>query len=156
VLHDPECAPAAGIQSASKRRLGNAHDLVGRYFMEHLEMPGGELVLAKPQSTRTKMYAFDFGTTKARGELALSAQVQKEHGILNGTASVEGGEFGGSGAQHIPVLRYHLVGGDEGVEQGWKERSTARSGEVRSDSSPASPRAAILPPRDQAGTGSQP
>jgi len=74
--------------------LGNGNDLVGRYFMEHLEMPSGELVLAKPQSTKTKMYALDFGVTKARGELSLSAQAQKEHGILNGTTSLEPGAIG--------------------------------------------------------------
>ena len=68
--------------------LGNAHDLVGRYFMEHLEMPGGKLALAKPQSTKMKIYALQFGVTKARGELALSAEAQREHGILNGTASL--------------------------------------------------------------------
>ncbi|MDQ3226741.1 MAG: GMC family oxidoreductase [Chloroflexota bacterium] len=71
--------------------LGNTHDLVGRYFMEHLEMPGGELVLAKPQSTKMKIYALEFGRTKARGELALSSQVQREHGLLNGTASLTPG-----------------------------------------------------------------
>lgn len=71
--------------------LGNANDLVGRYFMEHLEMPGGELVLAKPQTTKTKIYALDFARRTPRGELALSAAQQQEHGILNGTASVEPG-----------------------------------------------------------------
>jgi choline dehydrogenase-like flavoprotein len=88
----------ARLLLASNRRaaagLGNANDLVGRYFMEHLEMPGGELVLADPQSTKTKMYAFDFGRTKARGELALSARMQREHRILNGTASLEPGPPG--------------------------------------------------------------
>ncbi len=54
-------------------------------------MPAGELVLAKPKSTKTKMYELDFGTTKARGELSLSAHAQKEHAILNGTASLEPG-----------------------------------------------------------------
>jgi choline dehydrogenase-like flavoprotein len=71
--------------------LGNAHDVVGRYFMEHIEMPGGQLVLAQPESAKMKIYAFQFGRTKARGELALRAEVQREHGILNGTASVEPG-----------------------------------------------------------------
>ena len=74
--------------------LGNGHDMVGRYFMEHIEMPSAELVLAKPESARMKMYAFDWGRTKARGELALGAQVQREHGILNGTASLEAGVLG--------------------------------------------------------------
>lgn len=71
--------------------LGNSHDLVGRYFMEHLEMPGGELVLAKPQSTKMKIYALEFGRTKSRGELALRPQAQREHGLLNGTASLAPG-----------------------------------------------------------------
>lgn len=88
----------ARLLLASNRRatagLGNAHDLVGRYFMEHLEMPGGELVLAKPQSAKMKIYALQFGVTKARGELALSAQVQREHRILNGTASLAPGALG--------------------------------------------------------------
>lgn len=88
----------ARLLLASNRRapggLGNAHDLVGRYFMEHLEMPGGELVLAHPASTKTKMYALDFGRTKARGELALSAKAQRKHRVLNGTASLEPGALG--------------------------------------------------------------
>ena len=83
----------ARLLLASNRRasagLGNGHDLVGRYFMEHIEMPGGELVLAKPESAKMKIYAFAFGQTKARGELALGAEVQREHSLLNGTASVE-------------------------------------------------------------------
>jgi choline dehydrogenase-like flavoprotein len=88
----------ARLLLASNRRatggLGNAHDLVGRYFMEHLEMPGGELVLVKSRAARMKMYEMQFGKTKARGELALSANVQREHGILNGTVSLEPGALG--------------------------------------------------------------
>ena len=88
----------ARLLLASNRRasagLGNAHDLVGRYFMEHLEMPSGELVLTKPYSSRMKMYELQFGVTKARAELALSAKVQQEHRILNGTASLEPGALG--------------------------------------------------------------
>ncbi|GAC1656131.1 MAG: hypothetical protein NVS4B3_21580 [Gemmatimonadaceae bacterium] len=76
--------------------LGNAHDLVGRYFMEHIEMPGAELVLAQPESAKVKIYALEFGRTKARGELALSAQAQREHGLLNGTASLGPGAPGES------------------------------------------------------------
>ena len=99
----------ARLLLASNRKatggLGNGNDLVGRYFMEHLEMPAGELVLAKPKSTKSKMYALDYGTTKARAELSLSAHAQKEHQILNSTASVEPGPLGGpvtSTFQHFP------------------------------------------------------
>lgn len=71
--------------------LGNEHDLVGRYFMEHLEMPGAQLVLSEPPPM--KLYRMAFGRTKARGELALTADVQRKRQILNGTASLEPGVY---------------------------------------------------------------
>lgn len=74
--------------------LGNGNDLVGRYFMEHFEMPGGELALAKPETTKTKIYAMSFPTRAPRGELSLSPAAQREHRILNGTASLEAGSLG--------------------------------------------------------------
>jgi choline dehydrogenase-like flavoprotein len=73
--------------------LGNGIDLVGRFFMEHFEMPAAELVLADPQSTKTKLYEYD-GPGPTRAELALSAEAEKEHRILNGTCSVEAGNYG--------------------------------------------------------------
>ena len=72
-------------------RLGNANDLVGRFFMEHIEMPGGHLVLAAVPTAGMKMYEMNFGVTKARGELALHAGVQRERRMLNGTVSLEPG-----------------------------------------------------------------
>jgi choline dehydrogenase-like flavoprotein len=69
----------------SPKGLGNDHDLVGRYFMEHLEIKSAELWLTKPEAL--KLYAIDFGKTKARAELAISAEMQRKHKILNGTAS---------------------------------------------------------------------
>ena len=69
----------------SSKGLGNDNDLVGRYFMEHLEIKSAELWLA--QSELLKLYAWEFGKTKARAELAISAEKQREFKILNGTAS---------------------------------------------------------------------
>jgi len=74
--------------------LGNANDLVGRYFMEHFEMPSGELALADPQSTKTKLYELANLGGPPRGELALTAATQREHRILHGTANVEAGNYG--------------------------------------------------------------
>jgi choline dehydrogenase-like flavoprotein len=54
--------------------------------MEHLEMKSAELWLAKPGVF--KMYAFEYGVTKARAEIANHADIQREHKILNGTASL--------------------------------------------------------------------
>jgi choline dehydrogenase-like flavoprotein len=66
--------------------LGNNNDLVGRFFMEHLEIKCAELWLSKPDPL--KLYSFSFGVTKARAELAIQAQKQKEYEILNGTVSL--------------------------------------------------------------------
>ena len=66
--------------------LGNQNDLVGRFFMEHLEIKAGELRLEKP--FLMKLYMMNFGVTKARAELAISEQKQTEHKILNGTISL--------------------------------------------------------------------
>jgi choline dehydrogenase-like flavoprotein len=66
--------------------LGNDNDLVGRFFMEHLEIKSAELWLEK--NDPLKLYMIDFGKTKYRAELAISAAKQRELKILNGTASL--------------------------------------------------------------------
>ncbi len=66
--------------------LGNDQGLVGRFFMEHLEIKSGELWLDRPNSM--KLYMMDFGRTKMRSELAISAEKQREFKILNGTVSL--------------------------------------------------------------------
>jgi choline dehydrogenase-like flavoprotein len=66
--------------------LGNDNDLVGRYFMEHLEMKTSELWLAKP--AKMKMYVLDYGKAKVSAELAISEKKQEEHKILNGTGTL--------------------------------------------------------------------
>ena len=68
--------------------VGNRRDLVGRYFMEHLEMPTGQLVLTSERVPDMNMYMLDFGKTKARGEIALSAEMQRVHGMLNASVSL--------------------------------------------------------------------
>ncbi|GAB1343788.1 FAD-dependent oxidoreductase [Gemmatimonas sp.] len=67
--------------------LGNLYDQVGRYFMEHLEMPAGTLALTRPQSLQ--LYAYDFGVTKVRAELRLSDTTQADLGVLNATVALE-------------------------------------------------------------------
>lgn len=70
----------------SPKGLGNDHDLVGRYFMEHLEIPSAELHL--PVARSLKFYELRFFHTKMRAELALSEQQQQQLQILNGTAAL--------------------------------------------------------------------
>lgn len=68
--------------------LGHANDLVGRFFMEHLEMPSGHLVTLGRTPPSVQMYDFAWGRTKARGEIALSADVQRRRRMLNATVSL--------------------------------------------------------------------
>jgi choline dehydrogenase-like flavoprotein len=70
---------------SSPKGIGNENDLVGRYFMEHIEMKSAELFLGKPDDLY--MYMWNFGT-KVRSELAISPDHQKKLAILNGTSSL--------------------------------------------------------------------
>ena len=69
----------------AKMGLGNDHDLVGRYFMEHLEIDTAEMWLLKPFPT-------DLNSFNDRlmfwNELAIRKEVQREEKILNGTCGL--------------------------------------------------------------------
>ncbi len=65
--------------------LGNDNDIVGRYFMEHIEIQSGELWLN--HNDPLPLYEY-IGKTKVRAELAISAKKQQELKILNATVSL--------------------------------------------------------------------
>ncbi len=67
----------------AKAGLGNDNDLVGRYFMEHLEIESGELWLKHPDSLF--LYKND---RSSRAEIAISAAKQREFQVLNATISL--------------------------------------------------------------------
>lgn len=69
--------------SQAKQGLGNDNDIVGRYFMEHLEISTSELWLLKPFPTDLYQY-----NGKPRAELAITKEKQIENKILNGTLSL--------------------------------------------------------------------
>jgi len=69
----------------SPKGLGNDNDVVGRYFMEHLEIKSAEIWFDEPD--QLKLYMMDLFHTKHRAELGISEQKQREYKILNGTAS---------------------------------------------------------------------
>lgn len=66
----------------NSKGLGNDNDLVGRYFMEHLEIPCSELWLLN--SFPTDLYV---AWGQPRAELALTEEAQGKYGVLNGTLS---------------------------------------------------------------------
>ncbi len=67
----------------AKNGLGNEEDLVGRYFMEHIEIKSGELWLndASPLTLYQR-------NPEASAEIAISEKKQRELKILNGTISL--------------------------------------------------------------------
>ncbi|MGB5369616.1 MAG: GMC family oxidoreductase [Flavobacteriaceae bacterium] len=72
--------------SQASSGLGNEHDLVGRYFMEHLEIASAELWMLKP--FKTDLYVRDYRVTQPSAELAITEKEQRLQKILNGTASL--------------------------------------------------------------------
>jgi choline dehydrogenase-like flavoprotein len=66
--------------------VGNHYDLVGRYFMEHLEVASAELWFFKPFAT--DLYFQRFGQTLSNAEIAFTGQAQARHRMLNGTISL--------------------------------------------------------------------
>jgi len=69
-----------------KEGLGNENDLVGRFFLEHIELKSGELWLK--EQLNMDFYMFKSGETIARAELAISTAAQEHYKILNGTVSL--------------------------------------------------------------------
>jgi hypothetical protein len=67
-----------------------------------------------------KMYAWESGVTKARGELSLSPELQREYRILNGTASLEPGTLGEPVKSTFQSIPPELLAAEEKWEAGGK------------------------------------
>ena len=81
----------ASNKQASKG-LGNDHDLVGRYFMEHLEAPAASFIMAAPGPLSLYMMSSkSYSERRSRAELVLSYEQQKKHQILNCSADISAG-----------------------------------------------------------------
>ena len=81
--------------SRTARGIGNDRDLVGRYFMEHFEIIAGQAVF-EAKTSPSKLYAYPGrGAKGARAELALARDQQRQHRLLNGTASFQAGPLTG-------------------------------------------------------------
>ena len=64
--------------------LGNQNDLVGRFFMEHIEFPSGQLWFSEDQNM--ELYVKN-EITNTKAELGIRETIQKKNKILNGTVS---------------------------------------------------------------------
>jgi choline dehydrogenase-like flavoprotein len=91
-IHNARLLLASNRRAA--RGVGNDHDLVGRYFMEHFEIIAAQVAFETPHPF--KLYALPgAGRTRARAEMALTGEAQRQHRILNGTAAFYGGPLTG-------------------------------------------------------------
>lgn len=80
-IQNPRLLLCANTQAP--KGLGNDHDLVGRFFMEHLEIKSAVLWLKENDS----LDLYQLGR-KVRAELAIREAVQTRQRMLNGTASL--------------------------------------------------------------------
>jgi choline dehydrogenase-like flavoprotein len=80
-IQNPRILLAANKQSA--KGLGNENDLVGRFFMEHVELKSAELWLSEKSELKLYMNA----QPRIRAELAITPATQAEFKILNGMVS---------------------------------------------------------------------
>lgn len=110
--------------SRATRGLGNGNDLVGRFFMEHFEIIAAQTVFETAQPF--KLYTLPgAGPTRARAEMALTGERQRQHRILNGTASFQGGPLTGKEQSRFAWF-------SDDAEANVKERQAQRPGANRS------------------------
>jgi len=72
------------------------------------------------------LYKMDFGTTKARAELAISEQMQTEHKILNGTCSLSPLELATNQKSFIEIWQDEKDAMDKTIEKSSKEVKAAK------------------------------
>jgi choline dehydrogenase-like flavoprotein len=77
-IQNPRLLLAANKQAP--KGIGNGNDLVGRYFMEHLDLRSAELWLREKNELRLYMNV----NPRIHGELAVMPKKQEEFEILNG------------------------------------------------------------------------
>ncbi|HET9486993.1 MAG TPA: GMC family oxidoreductase [Chryseosolibacter sp.] len=111
-MHNARLLLASDTQA--KKGLGNDRDLVGRFFMDHLEMMASEIFLQVRQSV--KLYRpWVFRETKARAELRLSDSEQSQLQILNATAALMPNHI----AETTPANINSFSSDAEGNVKGW-------------------------------------
>lgn len=80
------------------RALGNSNDLVGRYFMDHINFVGAELIPSGDDwHRRYQPFVVDGHTINNR--ITLSPEQQKVEQVLNSAVSLESREFSRSSSQ---------------------------------------------------------
>ncbi len=85
--------------------LGNQHDLVGRYFMEHPRLPTGTIELTKPH-TFSDLYdvTYTYFKSPIAAHLSLTESCQRDNGLLNSLVRIAA-IFPGDESEGVESLR---------------------------------------------------
>jgi choline dehydrogenase-like flavoprotein len=96
------CLAAGGIENARlllasradrPAGLGNEHDLVGRYFMEHLHAPVGHLVVNNGTQGNAFFRKLIFNDVRLRGVIRPTPEAQERHRLLGTSIALENPSF---------------------------------------------------------------
>lgn len=69
--------------------LGNEHDLVGRFFMEHLHVPAGHLVSGLRGTSRDFYRKAGYAGSTVRGVITPTARAQRRYGLPAASIAIE-------------------------------------------------------------------
>ncbi len=97
--------------------LGNGHDLVGRFFMDHPEPEIGLVLPVNPGDSKWATYCFDYygrNPLQPVGALSLHKSVQEQEQILH---SAIGFEYVEPGSEGWLALRRIALGNNKGAKQ---------------------------------------
>ncbi len=119
-IQNPRVLLAANTQAS--KGLGNDNDLVGRHFMEHLDLRSAELWLREKTNLRLYM---NVNPENSRGEMAIMPKTQAEFKILNGIVTFTPLEF----AKKMPPYIKVWSNADPRVNQKQADQATYKAGE---------------------------
>lgn len=69
--------------------LGNTHDMVGRYFMQHVEGVVADILAADPEGIAHSFRKYTLQGVDMRAEIALSEQAQRQDRLLNSGFTID-------------------------------------------------------------------
>jgi choline dehydrogenase-like flavoprotein len=117
-------------QQSSSSGIGNEHDLVGRYYMDHPRSVFGRIRLDKPVELSTVL-GIPLRDGKVQLGLGLSEGAQRRHGVVNSYVSLEPEMSSVTEAQYrtsISVMKVLLRRGHAGSRTDW---TAMRLGDIK-------------------------
>lgn len=73
--------------------VGNEHDMVGRFFMEHLHVPAGHMLATAETAGRSFYRKAYYKGVRVRGVITPTAQAQDRHRLLSTSIAIESASY---------------------------------------------------------------